>query len=157
MSPFKLKITALIIGIGALLADQAIKFIFLWKIPANGIFLIKNWLLAIQIKMASNPFVAFSIPIPQVIIFILTLVLLAGLFYFLVQNAKHNLRVTTISLGIIIGAAISNLIDRIIHGAVVDYLNITIYNYHWATFNLADSLITIGALIIIIINFRKKI
>lgn len=157
MSSFKLKITALAIGIGVLLADQAIKFIFLWKIPDSGIFLIKNVLLAIQLKMERNPFIAFSIPIPQVLIFILTIILLAGLFYFLVQNAKHNLRVTTISLGIIMGAASSNLLDRIIHGAVVDYLNITIYNYHWATFNLADSLITIGALIIIITNFRKKI
>jgi len=156
MSRLQLKIFALLLGMGAIITDQLLKFIILWKIPSSGIFLVSSKFLSIQLELAKNPFIAFSLPLPQVLIFVLTIILLSGLIYFLIKSLGEH-KGTTIALSLIIGAAISNLIDRLIHGAVIDYLNITIYNYHWATFNLADSLITICALIILIINFRKKI
>ena len=44
----------------------------------------------------------------------------------------------------IIGGAIGNAIDRIRHGAVVDFLDLHAAGYHWPAFNIADSAITIG-------------
>lgn len=157
MSARKLKIITLALGSGAILVDQLIKSIFLWKIPANGIFLVSTNFFSIKLEIARNPFIAFSIPLATIVIYILTLLLLFGLFYFLKQSLHKNIPVVTISLALIVGAAISNFIDRLVHGAVIDYLDITIYSYHWATFNLADTIITICALIIILENFRKKI
>ena len=64
-----------------------------------------------------------------------------------------------IALGLIIGGAYGNIIDRIINGAVADFLDIHIANYHWPAFNLADSAITIGAILLIIDEFivtKKK-
>ena len=55
-----------------------------------------------------------------------------------------------IGLGLIIGGAIGNIIDRGIYGAVMDFLDIHIGNYHWPAFNIADSCITIGAIILVI-------
>lgn len=51
-----------------------------------------------------------------------------------------------IAFGLIAGGAIGNLIDRIRVGAVVDFLDVYIGNYHWPAFNIADSAICVGAI-----------
>ena len=58
---------------------------------------------------------------------------------------------TYFKLGIclIAGGAFGNLIDRILYGYVIDFIDLYVSNYHWPTFNVADSSITIGAGIII--------
>ncbi len=61
------------------------------------------------------------------------------------------------SLGIsfIIGGAIGNFIDRIIYGAVIDFLDFHIGKYHWPAFNIADSAITFGTILLAIGLFSK--
>jgi len=49
-----------------------------------------------------------------------------------------------IGLSFILGGAIGNLIDRVIYGEVIDFLDFYWRNYHWPAFNIADSFITIG-------------
>jgi signal peptidase II len=53
------------------------------------------------------------------------------------------------SLGLIIGGAVGNLIDRLRLGAVIDFLDVHAFGYHWPAFNVADSGITIGAALLI--------
>ena len=55
-----------------------------------------------------------------------------------------------IALSLIIGGAIGNVADRIMHGYVIDFLDFYINNWHWPIFNLADSAICIGAAMLII-------
>ncbi|KPJ68112.1 MAG: hypothetical protein AMJ43_01525 [Coxiella sp. DG_40] len=55
-----------------------------------------------------------------------------------------------IALALILGGALGNLCDRIIHGYVIDFLDFYIGNWHWPAFNLADSAISIGAVMLII-------
>lgn len=57
---------------------------------------------------------------------------------------------------LIVGGAIGNVYDRLVHGFVVDYLDFFWGNYHWPAFNLADSAICIGAAMIILDGFRQK-
>lgn len=52
---------------------------------------------------------------------------------------------TSWGLALILGGALSNLFDRIRAGRVVDFLDVYFRNYHWPTFNLADSAIVVGA------------
>lgn len=58
-------------------------------------------------------------------------------------------RLTSLALGAIIGGALGNAIDRAIHGAVVDFLDIHLAGYHWPAFNLADSAITLAAVALV--------
>ncbi|HEX5482389.1 MAG TPA: signal peptidase II [Terriglobia bacterium] len=55
-----------------------------------------------------------------------------------------------VALALIIGGAASNLLDRIRYGRVTDFLDFYIRDYHWFTFNLADSAIVVGAFLLVI-------
>jgi signal peptidase II len=62
----------------------------------------------------------------------------------------------TLSLALILGGAIGNLIDRSLYGHVIDFLDVYYQHRHWPTFNIADSAISIGAVMLIIDSFRKQ-
>lgn len=53
-------------------------------------------------------------------------------------------------IGLVIGGAVGNVIDRVRWGAVVDFLDLHWAGYHWPAFNVADSAITVGALVLIL-------
>lgn len=63
---------------------------------------------------------------------------------------RAQTRAIGISLGLIIGGAVGNIIDRLRLGAVVDFLDVHAFGYHWPAFNVADSGITIGAALMIV-------
>ncbi len=75
-------------------------------------------------------------------------VVIAGVL--LVWLRRAETRLLAASLGLIIGGATGNVIDRIAHGAVVDFLDIFAGRYHWPAFNVADSAITVGVVILLI-------
>ena len=60
------------------------------------------------------------------------------------------------ALGFVVGGALGNVIDRFLHGAVVDFLDFHAAGYHWPAFNVADSAITIGVVILIIDSLKSK-
>ena len=62
---------------------------------------------------------------------------------------KSDQRLQAIALALILSGAIGNLIDRAIYGHVIDFLDIYYDRWHWPAFNLADSAITIGAVLLI--------
>jgi len=84
------------------------------------------------------------------------LVILLILYYIIKSKSQNMLYI--ISLTLIFAGAVGNLIDRIRFGAVVDFLDVYIGNAHWPAFNVADSSITIGAVLMIwgMIVQRKK-
>jgi signal peptidase II len=53
------------------------------------------------------------------------------------------------ALGFIVGGAIGNIIDRLRFGAVADFLDVHAMGYHWPAFNIADTMITVGAAVLI--------
>lgn len=63
---------------------------------------------------------------------------------------------TALGLSLILGGAIGNLIDRIHHGFVVDFIDFHVGHWHWPVFNFADSAVCVGALILILAVFFKK-
>ena len=61
-----------------------------------------------------------------------------------------------VGIGLIIGGAMGNLIDRLQYGAVVDFLDFYAWDTHWPAFNLADSAITVGAAVLILDSLFEK-
>ena len=58
--------------------------------------------------------------------------------------ARATSRLLAAGLGLVIGGAIGNLVDRAVHGAVADFLDFHAFGYHWPAFNVADAAITVG-------------
>ncbi len=80
--------------------------------------------------------------------------LVAGALIYWLKN--EDKRYMQIALGMVIGGAIGNVIDRIRLGAVFDFLDIHAFGYHWPAFNVADSFICIGAFLIILDGLCNK-
>jgi signal peptidase II len=59
------------------------------------------------------------------------------------------------ALALILGGAVGNLIDRSLHGHVIDFLDFYLGDWHWPAFNVADSAICIGAALFIIDELRR--
>jgi signal peptidase II len=72
----------------------------------------------------------------------LAVLVVCGLLYWLRQAVGW---VTVTGLGLVIGGALGNVIDRIRFGAVVDFLDFHMAGYHWPAFNVADAAICVGA------------
>ncbi len=72
------------------------------------------------------------------------------------KNSQKLSKLEFISLALIAGGAIGNLYDRFFIGAVRDFLDFYIGNYHWPAFNIADSAITIGILGFVISELYLK-
>jgi signal peptidase II len=62
----------------------------------------------------------------------------------------------TVGLSLILGGALGNLIDRISYGKVVDFVDFSVGNFHWPSFNVADSSLTIGIVVILATYIFKK-
>jgi signal peptidase II len=62
-----------------------------------------------------------------------------------------------IGLSLILGGAIGNLIDRILYGQVIDFIDLSIGKYHWPAFNIADSALSVGVTIILLGNLLKLV
>ena len=56
---------------------------------------------------------------------------------------------TAAGLALLLGGATGNVTDRIVHGAVIDFFEVWLGSYHWPAFNVADSAITIGAILLL--------
>lgn len=70
--------------------------------------------------------------------------------------ARHgSQRLFAFALSLILGGAIGNVIDRVVHGQVVDFLLVYWQRWHWPAFNVADSAITVGAVLLIVDEFRR--
>jgi len=67
----------------------------------------------------------------------------------LLWKNSHSVSTMTVGLSLILGGAFGNLWDRIVDGHVVDFLDFHIGAYHWPAFNVADSAIVVGAILLV--------
>ena len=83
---------------------------------------------------------------PQPLLLTLASLLIVSILLIWLYKNTHFL--TSLGLGLVIGGASGNIIDRLSFGAVVDFLDFHIGNYHWPAFNIADSCIFIGVVLL---------
>lgn len=73
--------------------------------------------------------------------------------YLLKRHGSQRLFCTALSL--IMGGALGNVIDRLAYGHVIDFLDFHVGHWHWPAFNLADSAIVIGAILLVLDELRR--
>jgi signal peptidase II len=73
-----------------------------------------------------------------------------GVLAWLLVAGRSGGRVTHAGLALLLGGATGNLTDRVLHGAVTDFIEVWLGNYHWPAFNVADTAITVGAALVIL-------
>lgn len=131
------------------LLDQASKFILVKALPLYGSMpVIRGFLNLVHIRnrgiafgLMNRPegaFTAYLLPIATLLVILLLIVLFIKL--------KDEGPRLTLGLGLILGGAVGNLIDRFRLGEVIDFVDFYIKSLHWPAFNVADASITVGAL-----------
>ena len=88
----------------------------------------------------------------KILIICLNILITSVLLVWLFKNTHKYL---TIAISFIIGGALGNLVDRIMHHAVADFLDFHISGYHWPAFNLADSFVFIGVFMLLFENYTR--
>lgn len=86
----------------------------------------------------------------------LTAVITTILLIWLSKISRQQ-RLIALSLTLVIGGAIGNLIDRALYGYVVDFIDVYYQQWHWYTFNIADSAISIGVTLLLLDTIRYEI
>ena len=76
------------------------------------------------------------------------------IFFWLTKTRREQILLPT-AFCLILGGAIGNLIDRVAYGYVVDFLDVYYKGYHWPAFNIADSAIFLGAVLLLIDAFKN--
>lgn len=82
-----------------------------------------------------------------------SIIAIVFILYFMRKNAGQRLFCAAFAL--ILGGAIGNLIDRLLYGQVTDFIDFYIGTWHWPAFNIADSAITIGAVLFILDELKR--
>jgi len=83
----------------------------------------------------------------------LLIVLITLIIIWLVNKAKG---IEKLSFLMIVGGSLGNIFDRIYYSSVPDFIDISVNNFHWFIFNVADIFISIGVILLIILEFFKK-
>ncbi len=139
-----------------LVADQLSKWWILegLKLPEKGSVPLLPFL---SFSMVWNKGISMGIPLGESLGKWGIVVLTAAISLWLVKWLWNSVRrVEALSLSLILGGAIGNLIDRFIHGAVVDFVHLHAMDYNFYVFNVADSAITVGVAILIIDGLRGE-
>ena len=145
---------SLVPALSIVIVDRITKIFFSQLLDyGESIPIIKNFF---HFTLVHNTGIAFGLFKDQGLVFviipIIAIILLVFNLYYFQQNKEVLSQRYIIAFSLILGGAIGNLIDRIVAGHVIDFIDFRI----WPVFNVADSAITIGAVMIAIQCFKLK-
>ncbi len=152
----------IILGIAMLVTalDQATKFLILRSLHLNeSVTLCPNLLYFTYIQ---NPGTAFGfMSNMELFVRIPFFVAVTALSVFIVHTYQRFLApdrlLSRVALGLVLGGAFGNFIDRLLHGKVIDFMDVRYHEFQWYIFNVADSCITVGLIFLLLeFIFRKS-
>ena len=142
-----------------ILLDQVSKLLILHFLPLfSAMEIIPGFFNLVHVR---NTGAAFSIlagvnSVWRQSLFVGLTIVVVGILLFAYGKLRPEDRWTRTAYALIIGGALGNLVDRLRLGEVVDFLDCYVGAYHWPAFNLADSAISVGALMLVISVLRGK-
>ena len=142
-----------LIAIVIIVIDQITKGLIVANMKiGEQIPLIENLL---YITSHRNKGAAFGILQGQMwLFFTITIIVVIGVVYILQKKVNYTGR--GIAYGLILGGAIGNFIDRLFRGEVVDFIDVKIVSYDFPIFNVADSALVIGVILLMLFTFKEE-
>ena len=137
------------VSLAVVLVDQASKYLIAQSFSVNEALRVMPFF---NLVLVYNPGAAFSLLShasgwQREFFILIAVVASVWVVYLLWRHPGQALFACALSL--ILGGALGNVIDRLLYGAVVDFLDFHAYGYHWPAFNVADSAITCGAALLL--------
>jgi len=148
------------ITVAVVIADQVTKYFALKHLMRSEMALTPF----LNLALAFNTGAAFSFLSDaggwQNFFFVGVAAVVSIIILFMIRRLGANDTQVAVALMLVLGGAAGNVIDRVRFGYVVDFIDIYYRTWHWPTFNVADSAITIGAVLLIMdslgITFRRR-
>ncbi len=135
------------IAVAVLLLDQATKQLALGKLALHEPVAVAPLL---NLTLVYNKGAAFGFLSSasgwQNAFFVVVALIACGVILYMLRQTKD--RLLAVALMLVLGGAIGNLSDRLIYGYVIDFIDVYYQSWHWPVFNIADSAITVGAILI---------
>lgn len=112
---------------------------------------------SLNLTLMHNPGAAFSLLADadgwQRWFFLILALLISAVLIVWLKRLDRGQRLQALALALILGGAVGNVIDRILYGYVIDFIQVYYQRWYWPTFNLADSAISVGAVLLITDSF----
>lgn len=147
------------IVLGVILLDQSSKLYIDRLFPLHySIPIVNNFIHITYVRNTGAAFGLFASEVTalKIFFFITTAIIAITVIIFFLKNLRDNQIFFILSLSLIMGGAIGNLIDRVRLGEVIDFIDLHWYSYHWPAFNVADAAITVGGFFLIVNTVFKK-
>jgi signal peptidase II len=146
----------LALSFGIVLLDQLTKFAILQSFTVSKVVEVTSFfnLVLVHNRGAAFSFLSDAAGWQRGLFITLALAASAWIIYLLRRYRQQKL--FSLALSLVLAGALGNVIDRVFFGAVVDFLDFHAYGYHWPAFNVADSAITCGAVLLIWDGFRPQ-
>jgi lipoprotein signal peptidase len=149
---------AAVVVVGVAL-DQVTKHLATAYVRPRGLVTVVEGLL--DLRYAINPGAFFSLgaelpPDVRRLLFVIASIVATALIVRLYARTSADQRALRVGLALLLAGAIGNLIDRVVSGAVVDFVHLYWRDLQWATFNVADVLITAGLGALFLDLFRRR-
>ncbi len=162
----RIKIFA-IVAVSVVVVDHIVKWIIKTNMHLNQTIPVIGDLFTISYILNSG--IAFGLfdsnssPVKTPILILISFVAL-GIILYIFLTLPKKIKLTGLSMGLIFGGAIGNIIDRVVQGEVVDFLDfdfpdisvpfLRIHMTRWPTFNVADSCVLVGIIMLLVILIR---
>lgn len=161
-SEFFSSLTIALVAIAVFWLDQYTKHLLVGRLYFNGRcipfcghkVLIPGWL---QIAIEPNYHGAFGLFGNNAVLLIGMAVIVLVIFWYSFRDAAAHSKLVRVAFGMIVGGALGNIVDRLHHGFVIDFIDFYRFPNIWRfTFNVADSCITIGVALLFISSFATR-
>jgi len=137
-------------------ADQITKYVAVQQLVLNQVVAVTPFFNLVLVYNAGAAFSFLSDAAGWQRGFFIGIALIASAWIvYLLRRYPHQ-RLFALALSLVLAGAVGNVVDRVLHGAVIDFLDFHAYGYHWPAFNVADSAISCGAALLLWDAFRPK-
>lgn len=146
---------SVIIAVAVVLLDQLSKILVVNNLKPIGSFpVIKD---VLNLTYVENKGAAFGILSENRFVFMIASILIIALLGFVVYKYHGQSKLFDICLGLILGGGVGNMIDRVIYGYVIDFVDFCAFDFWKYVFNVADSAVVVGCILaIVFLAFDKK-